>query len=261
MLTVENVSYRYKGGPEILNQVSFSVEDGRFLAILGNNGVGKSTLLKCINKILTPVSGDVRLDGSDLFRLPGRDLARKIAFVAQTVPSAQMTVHDIVMLGRRPYMRWGFTEEDHRIVHEAMDRLGVSHLRGRFLSRLSGGERQKVMLARALAQQPRILLLDEPTSSLDIQNQYQVLRIVQNICRADGITAVVVIHDLNLALRFCDQFLLLRQGTVYRCGGKEILDRQALKDVYKVDASVVDVEGHSMVIVDADEPDGMDAGL
>ena len=104
-------------------------------------------------------------------------------------------------------------------------------------------------------------MLFRSTSSLDIQNQYQVLRIVQNICRADGITAVVVIHDLNLALRFCDQFLLLRQGMVYRCGGKEILDRQALKDVYKVDASVVDVEGHSMVIVDADEPDGMDAGL
>lgn len=255
MLAVENLSYRYKGGPEILNQVSFSVEDGRFLAVLGNNGAGKSTLLKCVNKILTPSGGTIQLDGGDLLRLSGREMAQRLAFVAQNVPSAQMTVHDIVMLGRRPYMKWGFTAEDHRIVHEAMDRLGVSHLRGRFLSRLSGGERQKVMLARALAQQPSVLLLDEPTSSLDIQNQYQVLQTVQDICRKDNITAVVVIHDLNLALRFCDQFLLLRQGSVYRCGGKEVLDRQALRDVYKVDADVIDVRGRSMVVVNAGEPD------
>lgn len=250
MLTVENLSYHYKGGPIILNQVSFSVEDGRFLAILGNNGVGKSTMLKCFNKILTPTGGKVLMDGDDLVRLSGRELARRIAFVAQNVPSTQMTVHDIVMLGRRPYMKWNFTEADHKIVHEAMDRLGVSHLRGRFLNQLSGGERQKVMLARALAQRPKVLLLDEPTSSLDIQNQYHVLQIVQDICREDGITAVVVIHDLNLALRFCDRFLLLRQGSVYRCGGQDILDRQALKDVYHVDAEIMEVRGYSMVVVD-----------
>ena len=242
MLTVENLSCRYKGGPMILNQVSFSVEDGRFLAILGNNGVGKSTMLKCFNRIMTPDGGTIRMDGDDLSRLSSRDLAQRIAFVEQNVPSTQLTVHDIVMLG--------LTEADHRIVHEAMDRLGISHLRGRFLSRLSGGERQKVMLARALAQQPKLLLLDEPTSSLDIQNQYQVLQIVQDICGRDGITAAVVIHDLNLALRFCDQILLLRQGTVYRCGGPEVLDRQALKDVYKIDAGVVSVKGRSMVVVD-----------
>ena len=250
MLTVENLSYHYKGGPIILNQVSFSVEAGRFLAILGNNGVGKSTMLKCFNKILTPTGGKVLMDGDDLVRLSGRELARRIAFVAQNVPSTQMTVHDIVMLGRRPYMKWNFTEADHKIVHEAMDRLGVSHLRGRFLNQLSGGERQKVMLARALAQRPKVLLLDEPTSSLDIQNQYHVLQIVQDICREDGITAVVVIHDLNLALRFCDRFLLLRQGSVYRCGGQDILDRQALKDVYHVDAEIMEVRGYSMVVVD-----------
>lgn len=250
MLTVKDLSYRYRGGPAILRQVSFSVEDGSFLAILGNNGVGKSTMLKCLNRILTPTGGEIRVDGDDLSRLSGRERARRIAFVAQSVPSIQMTVHDIVMLGRRPYMKWSFTEEDHIIVHEAMDRLGVSHLRGRFLDQLSGGERQKVMLARALAQQPKILLLDEPTSSLDIQNQYQVLQIVGDICHEKGIAALLVIHDLNLALRFCDQFLLLRQGEVYRWGGREILDRQALKDVYRVDAEIALVNGYRMVVVD-----------
>ena len=243
MLNIEKLSYHYKGGPSVLENVSFQVQDGSFLAILGNNGVGKSTLLKCFNKILTPDSGSVTLDGEELLKLPARDLARKVAFVAQTVPSTQMTVHDMVMLGRKPYMQWNFTERDHEIVHEAMDRLEISHLRGRFLSQLSGGERQKVMLARALAQQPKVLLLDEPTSSLDIQNQYQVLEIVREICKKDGITAIVVIHDLNLALRFCDRFVLMRQG-------REILDRQALMDVYKISAQPVDINGQTIFMVD-----------
>lgn len=250
MLSVENLSYHYKNGPEVLKNLSFTVEDGQFMAILGNNGAGKSTMLKCFNKILTPDSGRVLMDGEDVLTLSGRQIAQRMAFVAQSVPGTQMTVHDIVMLGRKPYMQWSFTEQDHEIVHMAMDELGISHLRGRFLSTLSGGEKQKVMLARALAQQPKILLLDEPTSALDIQNQYLVLQMVREICSQQGITAIVVIHDLNLALRFCSRFLLLSGGQVYRFGGKEIIDRQALKDVYNVDAEVVDVHGHSMVLVD-----------
>lgn len=250
MLNVENLSYHYKNGPEVLRDLNFSLDDGQFMAILGNNGAGKSTMLKCFNKILTPDSGRVLMDGEDILKLTGRQIAQRMAFVAQSVPGTQMTVHDIVMLGRRPYMQWSFTGQDHEIVHMAMDELGISHLRGRFLSTLSGGEKQKVMLARALAQQPKILLLDEPTSALDIQNQYLVLRMIGEICRQQGITAIVVIHDLNLALRFCSRFLLLSEGQVYRCGGKEIIDRKALKDVYNVDAEVVDVHGHSMILVD-----------
>ena len=250
MLNVENLSFHYRGGPEVLRDISFSLEEGQFLAILGNNGAGKSTMLKCFNQILQVGGGHVWMDGEDLLALSHREVARRVAFVSQNIPSTQMTVHDVVMLGRRPYMCWGFTEEDHRIVHEAMDRLHLSPLRGRFLNELSGGERQKVMLARALAQQPRVLLLDEPTSSLDIQNQYQVLDIVRDICRTSAITAVVVIHDLNLALRFCDRFLLLKEGRVYRSGDSSVLDRQALREVYGVEAHVVNVEGKSIVLVD-----------
>lgn len=250
MLNVENLSFHYRNGPEILRQVSFSLEDGQFLAILGNNGAGKSTMLKCFNQILRVEGGHVWMDGEDLLTMTHREVAQRVAFVSQNIPSTQMTVHDVVMLGRRPYMRWGFTEEDHRIVHGAMDRLHLSDMRGRFLNELSGGERQKVMLARALAQQPKVLLLDEPTSSLDIQNQYQVLDIVRDICRTSTITAVMVIHDLNLALRFCDRFLLLKDGQVYRSGDSSILDRQALHEVYGVNAHVATVEGKSIVLVD-----------
>ena len=250
MMEIKNITYHYKGGPEVLKDVSFRVEPGQFLAILGNNGVGKSTLLKCFNHILKPDAGQVLLDGENLLSMSAREVAKRVAFVSQSVPSTQMTVHDVVMLGRKPYMKWGFTENDHHIVHDAMHRLDVEDMRGRFLNQLSGGEKQKVMLARALAQQPQVLLLDEPTSALDIQNQYQVLKIVRDICHTDNIIVVVVIHDLNLALRFCDRFLLLKDGEVFRYGDRSVLDSEALRQVYGVDAKVVEVEGRHMVLVD-----------
>lgn len=251
MMEVKNISYHYHGGGEVLKDVNFTLEQGQFLAILGNNGVGKSTLLKCLNKILKADSGKLLLDGESILQMSNHQVSRRIAFVSQTVPNTQMTVHDVVMLGRRPYMKWGFTEKDHQIVHSAMDRLNLESLRGRFLNQLSGGERQKVMLARALAQQPKLLLLDEPTSSLDIHNQYQVLEIVRELCHHDGLTAVVVIHDLNLAPRFCDRFLLLRQGQVYANGDYSVLTPEALKAVYQIDGRVVEVENQRMVLVEA----------
>lgn len=249
MIEAKGICFHYKNCPVILQNVDFQAEDGHFLAILGNNGAGKSTLLKCMNGILKPDSGSLLLDGEDLLTMPHRQVAQRVAFVAQTVASTQMTVHDMVMLGRRPYMGWSFSREDHDIVHAAMARLGLMDMRGRFLNQLSGGERQKVMLARALAQQPRLLLLDEPTSALDIRNQYQVLKIVGELCRTEGLTAVVVIHDLTLALRFCDRFLLMRDGQVYRCGGLEVLDKTALREVYGVDAEPVVVNGRHIVLV------------
>ena len=250
MIQVKNLSYHYKGCPVVLKDVSFDIEPGTVLAILGNNGVGKSTLLKCFNHILKPDSGEVLLEGENLLTMSSREVAKRMAFVSQSVPDTQMTVHDVVMLGRRPYMKWGFTEQDHTIVHDAMHRLDVEHMRGRFLNQLSGGEKQKVMLARALAQQPKALLLDEPTSALDIQNQYQVLKIVRDICHKDGLTAIIVIHDLNLALRFCDCFLLMKDGQVFRYGDRSILDSDALKKAYGVDARIVEIEDRHMVLVE-----------
>ncbi len=250
MMEIKRISYRYKGCPEVIRDVSFTMEPGQFLAILGNNGVGKSTLLKCFNHILKPDAGEVLLDGENLLTQSSREVAKKVAFVSQSVPNTQMTVHDVVMLGRRPYMKWGFTEADHAIVHDAMHRLDVETMRGRFLNQLSGGEKQKVMLARALAQQPKVLLLDEPTSALDVQNQYQVLKLVRDICHKDNMIAAVVIHDLNLALRFCDRFLLMKNGQVYRHGDRSILDSTALRDVYGVDAKIVEIEGRHMVLVE-----------
>ncbi|MGI6010321.1 MAG: ABC transporter ATP-binding protein [Ruminococcus sp.] len=250
MLTVNHLQFQYHGDTQVLKQISFTLDQGEFLAVLGNNGAGKSTMLKCFNGIIKPDRGEIFLDQENLLKMPAKEAAKRIAFVAQNVPNTQMTVYDMVMLGRRPYMRFGFSKRDHEIVGEVMEKLNIFDFRGRFLNRLSGGERQKVMLARALAQEPKLLLLDEPTSSLDLKNQYQVLQIVRDICHETGILAIVVIHDLNLALRFCDRFLLLHQGQVYRWGKDEIIDREALWKVYGIHGEISQAGGQKVVLVD-----------
>ena len=248
MIEVQNLSFSYGHHP-VLSHVGFTAQSGECVGILGNNGAGKSTLITCINRIRTPDSGSVLIDGKAVGNMSRRELARSVAYVAQKNEMSQTTVFDCVLLGRKPYIRWAVGEEDLRLCTAMIHRVGLEALELRSLDELSGGELQKVMLARALAQQPRLLLLDEPTSSLDIRNQYQVLESVRWLCREDGLTAIVVIHDLSLALRFCDRFLMLRDGTVYRYGGREILDPLSLRETYGVDAKVVEVEGKPLVMV------------
>lgn len=249
MLSVEHLSFSYPCGREILRDVSFAVESGSFLAVLGNNGAGKSTLLKCLDRLLRPRSGAVLLDGADLLALSPGSLARRAAFVAQENTGAALTVYETVLLGRRPYLRWGVSAEDRRVTEQVLRRLDLEALAHRELDRLSGGERQKVLLGRALAQQPRLLLLDEPTSSLDLRNQYEVLDLVRRVCREEGITAVAVLHDLNQALRFCDRFLLLRSGAVHAAGDASVVTPAALLAVYGVEAQVTRAGGEPVVVV------------
>jgi iron complex transport system ATP-binding protein len=250
MLSIKNLTFHYRGGRNILQDVSLDIEPGHCVAVLGNNGAGKSTLLKCINRILKADSGNITLNGEELLTMPHREIARRIAFVAQSVPKTQMSVYDTVMLGRKPYMKWTFSDEDHAIARQMMDKLELTDMRERYVDQLSGGEQQKVMLARALTQQPQMLLLDEPTSSLDLQNQYQVLGIVQEICKATGITVLVIIHDLNLALRFCDRFLMMRNGNICEYGDSSVVNRESIKSVYRIDAEIAEVNGKKVVLVD-----------
>ena len=212
MIEVNNISYHYHGGKDVLKDVSFALEQGQFLAILGNNGVGKSTLLKCLNKILRADSGQVLLDGENILQMSNHQVSRRMAFVAQTVPSTQMTVHDVVMLGRRPYMKFGFTEKDHQIVHSAMDRLNLDPLRGRFLNQLSGGERQKVMLARALAQQPKLLLLDEPAAGMNPQETEELTAFIDRIRTDFRLTVFMIEHHMDLVMDISDRVYVLDFG-------------------------------------------------
>ena len=250
MMDVMNLNFSYRCGRQILYDVSFSAPSGSCMAILGNNGAGKSTLLKCFAHLLRPQSGRVLVDGEDLIAMSFSQAARTVALVSQSAQPSRLTVYDMVLLGRRPYMKWDFTGEDRAIAEEALALLGLEGLALRYADQLSGGEQQKVQLARALVQQPRILLLDEPTSNLDLRNQYEVLSLVSSLCRERGITAVVVIHDLNLALRFCDRFLLLHGGRVYGCGGGSVVTPQAIREVYGMEAAVRRVDGVPVVVPD-----------
>ena len=222
MLNVENLSFHYRNGPEILRQVSFSLEDGQFLAILGNNGAGKSTMLKCFNQILRVEGGHVWMDGEDLLTMTHREVAQRVAFVSQNIPSTQMTVHDVVMLGRRPYMRWGFTEEDHRIVHEAMDRLHLSDMRGRFLNELSGGEQQMVALARGMMANPKILMLDEPSMGLAPIMVNEMFGMIDAIAKT-GVTILLVEQRLNETLEMSDTAYVLQTGKIVMSGKADVL--------------------------------------
>lgn len=251
MISVQDLHFSYPCGKKVLNNIHFNLEKGSFLAVLGNNGVGKSTLIKCFNRILKPDQGKILMGDKNLLELPVKEIAKQVAFVAQFCPTTAMTVHDTVMLGRKPYMKWGVREKDHQIVHEAMDRLNIPHfMHGRYINELSGGERQKVFLARALAQEPDLLLLDEPTSNLDIKNQYEAIQLISNICHKDQISAIMVIHDINAALHFCDQFLFLKEGKLHSFGDSSIVCEESIKEVFDIKAKVLERNQKKFIVID-----------
>lgn len=247
MIAVENLSFSYPGA-DILKDVSFTARSGEFVGILGNNGAGKSTLITCLNKIRTPKSGAVLVQGKDILQMSRLEAAKTVAYVAQKNEISQMTVFDSVLLGRKPYIKWSVSREDVDICHQMLERVGMASFKLRYLHALSGGELQKVMLARALVQEPKLLLLDEPTSSLDPKNQHEMMALVQELVRQKEITALIVIHDLNLALGYCDRFLFLREGRVFRYGGDEIITSQTISEVYGTTATVAEVMGRRVVV-------------
>lgn len=250
MICVKDLTFSYPRSEEILHNVAFELEEGHCLALLGNNGAGKSTLIKCLNRIHNPTRGNVSIQGKGVQTMRRIDIAQTMAYVAQQSEGEQLTVFDAVLLGRKPYIKMGPTEEDLAITRQALNRLELTSFALRYTDELSGGELQKVVLARALAQQPKILLLDEPTSNLDLHNQHEVLGVVSRIAKEDKIGVIVIIHDLNLALRYCDRFLLIRDGEVYTYGDETVITEKAIEDVYQVKAQIVDVLGRRMVAVE-----------
>ena len=247
ILTADGVEFSYRSDP-VLADVRFDVAPGEFLAVLGNNGAGKSTLLKCLNRILKPHNGSVLVDEHDVRRLTRVQVAQQLGYVAQRTESGRMTVFDAVLLGRKPYIRWDASRHDHEVVERVMSRLGLEHLSLRYLDEISGGELQKTAIARALAQEPRVLLLDEPTSSLDLRNQLEVLDTVKRVTADERVAVVAVMHDLNLALRYADAFLLLSGGTVFAAGGSEVISPENVGEVYGVSVSVAHVNNVPVVV-------------
>ncbi len=247
ILNVQGLRFYYPGRP-VLEEVSFTVEKGEVLAILGTNGTGKTTLLKCLNRILTPAAGTVLIKDEPISALSRNALAQKIGYVEQQRSGSRATVFNTVLLGRKPYIRWDITQDDLAIAAQALETLAMEDYALRYLDELSGGELQKVVIARALAQEPEILLMDEPTSSLDLKNQLEVLNLIRQISRSRGIAAVVAMHDLNLALRFADRFILLKDKTIYAAGGPEVMTPENIESVYAVPVIIMAHNGSRVVI-------------
>ncbi len=232
-----------------LRRVSLMVEEGKLLFILGPNGSGKTTLLKCMAKILKPHGGAVLVDGKNVYEMPRAFVSKIFGYVPQSSRPAELTVYDTVLLGRRPYFSWGPGRRDHEVTSKVIKLMGLEELMHRRLSELSGGELQKVAIARALAQEPRILLLDEPTSQLDIKSQIELMGILKKIVREKNIITVISTHDINLASLYADKIVMLKNGEIVVSGGPEVIDEENILRTYGVKATLIEVERGRRIIL------------
>ena len=240
-LEVSDVSYCYSKSI-VLDGISFTVGKGEILGILGPNGCGKTTLLKNLNKNLSPCGGCVLLDGDVLVDIKKKDVAKKIAVVPQTNEiHFSFTVRDVVSMGRMPFqgMMSGESEEDKRIVDDAIRQTGLERLADRHINTMSGGERQRVIIARAIAQTPQIILMDEPTLHLDISMQFDALNLVYRLAKENGLTVIIVSHDLPMVARYCDRILMIHDHKIHALGTpEEVLTPDNMRIVFNVDAEL-----------------------
>ncbi len=248
MLSVQDIRAGYRDEQIVLEDIGFSLETGRILAVLGPNGSGKTTLLRCINGIIKPRQGVVCVDDLDVLRLRPKAIARRLGYVAQRNDVGRLKVFDAVLLGRKPHMVWSPSKKDLCKVSAALDRLGLQYLALRYLDELSGGELQKVCIARALVQEPSVLLLDEPTSSLDLKNRLDILELIGCIVREHRMAAVMTLHDINLGLRFADHLLFLKQGKVFAQVAPRAIKAETVTAVYGVDVDIIQHNGQRIVI-------------
>lgn len=249
-MKIDKVEFRYSSVP-VLKNISLDISGPQFVSILGPNGVGKSTLIHCINKILVPRDGVVSIDGKDVKDIHIKELAKEIGYVpyssSDTFP---LTVVDTVLMGRHPHSRWKSLDNDLEIVYDTLKLMGISSLAMRPFDELSAGQHQKVMLARGLVQEPRILLLDEPTSNLDIKHQIEVTKILRDLSRDKNIVVIMISHDLNIAAKFADNMILMYEGRIFAVGSpSEVITEENLRTVYGVDSKVIFDEGRPHIIL------------
>ena len=240
-LEINQVSFSYLDG-DVLHNISLSIKAGEMVGLLGPNGSGKTTLIKLVSGVLKPNQGEIGHDGLSLSRLKRKSIARQVAVVPQqfSIPFA-FTAREVVMLGRTPFVR-PFAEEsdvDRQFVSGALGQVGIDEMAERRFDELSGGERQKVILAMALAQQPKMLLLDEPTVHLDITHQVEILELVRNLNRERGLTIIAAMHDLNLASLYFDRLILLKDGVVQADGTPtQVLTEDMIRDIFSASVRV-----------------------
>ena len=249
MLSVENVTFRYdRQGPDVLRGVNLELKSGEIGILLGRNGSGKTTLFQNILGILNPRSGTIRLDGEDSRRLSRAQRARRIAYVPQDIRFGALSVFDSVLMGRVSYFGMKAGQADYLAVERILRDMGLEGFAQRNVEELSGGERQKIAVARAMAQEPKLMEFDEPTGNLDIANEQQIITEARRLAREKHIGILSSLHDLNRAMDFGDKFFFLKDGVVKYTGGKECFREDVLRDIFDIDVKIVRVDGQPVIL-------------
>lgn len=251
-VAANGVVYAYPNRAPVLKSVGLELNGSEVLGIIGPNGSGKTTFLKCLNRILAPSQGEILLHDRDVRRMSRRDIARAVGYVPQSTTGrySEPTVFEVVLMGRRPHAGLRSSERDEETAWSAIDRLGLTPLATNPYDQLSGGEKQKVLIARALAQEAQVLLLDEPTSSLDIRHQLEVMDLLRELVSSRSLSVGVIVHDLDLAIKYCDRVVMMRGGEVFATGAStDVITEANILAVYGVRAVIDASHGRPHVVV------------
>ena len=249
MLNVENLTFRYsKFSRPVLNGASLELQPGEIGILLGKNGSGKTTLFKNILGIHKPGSGNILFEGEDLLKMSRKERARRIAYVPQDIHFGALTVFDSIMLGRISYFGLKSGDDDYKAVEKILMDMHLEGFAFRMVDELSGGERQKIAIARAMAQEPKLMVFDEPTGNLDIANEQLIIEEARKLAKEKNIAILSSLHDLNQALAFGDKFFFLKNGVVKYAGGREIITPEVVKDTFDVDVRIREIDGQTVVL-------------
>jgi len=249
MLQIQNLSFRYsKHGPEVLAGLDLSLETGEIGILLGKNGSGKTTLFKNIIGIEKPLRGSILLDGEDLLSLPRKERAKRVAYVPQHIHFGSLTVYDSVLMGRIAFFGMQPGREDHEAVRRVLAEMQLESFSERNAEALSGGEKQKIAIARALVQDPKLMVFDEPTGNLDIANEELIIEEAKKLARDKQITILSSLHDLNQALYFGDQFFFLRDGRIIRSGGEEVMEPDIIQETFGIHSRIIHADGKKIIL-------------